>query len=105
MVVALDGARAESPLEEMADAVVPLVEALRVAEVEEVHPVCQAFERAEDDEMKVVRHQAEREQLPVVLAACCMHEGHEALAVDVVGGDRLPGDTAGGDVVHAGWRQ
>jgi len=104
VLVALDGACGEAVLEQVADAVVPLVEALCVAEVEEVHAVRQALERAEDDEVEVVRHQAEGEQLPVVLAPCRMHERHEAPPVVVVDGDRLPCDAARGHVVDAGRR-
>jgi hypothetical protein len=104
VLVTFDRTCTEALLKQMPDAVMPLVETLRVAEVERMHSLRQAFQRAHHDEVEVVRHQAEREQLPLVLAAGTVQEGHEAPAVVIVDRDRLPRHPASGDVVHAGGR-
>jgi hypothetical protein len=61
MLVSLDDAGMEASLEEVADAVVSLVERLRVAKAEQVHPAREALELGRDDEVEVVRHVTGRE--------------------------------------------
>ncbi len=60
MLVVADHLRVEALLVQVADAVVPFVEPLRMDAVEAVHSQRDVFERRRDDEMKVVVHQAVR---------------------------------------------
>jgi ethanolamine utilization protein EutP (predicted NTPase) len=58
VLVVSNDARVEPVLEEMAAPVVALVEALRVAEVQQVHAAREFLELAGHDEVEVVGHLA-----------------------------------------------
>jgi hypothetical protein len=67
VLVVTDDPSVEAVLEEVAASVVPLVKALRVAEVEEVHAPREVVELAAHDQMKVGGHLARGEEMPVPL--------------------------------------
>lgn len=67
MIVALHDPRREAVAEEVAAAVVAPVERLRVDAVQAVHAVGEAPELRLDDEVVVVRHQAEGMDAPAVV--------------------------------------
>ncbi len=95
----------EALLEEVADAVVAFVEALRVHAVEAMHPERQVVERRLDDEVEVVRHQTVRVHLPAKARGAPAEQRRPALAVCVVGHDRHPRDAPRRHVVDRVGRQ
>jgi hypothetical protein len=105
VLVALDDGGVEAALEQVADAVVAMVEGLGVAEAEEVHPAREPFELGRDDEVEVVRHVAEREQAPAEPARRATKERGEEAVVGVVGVDGLACDAAVRHVVAPGGRK
>jgi hypothetical protein len=95
----------EALLVEMPDAVVSLVEALRVDAVEAVHSQRDVFERRLDDQVEVVVEQAVDVDDPAEARRRFPHESQPAPPVDVVEDDRHLGDAANGEVVDALGRQ
>jgi hypothetical protein len=92
-------------LVQMADAVVPLVEALRVDPVEAVHPRGNVVERCPHDEMEVVVEQAVGVHAPATAKRGAGEELQPAVSVGVVDNDRHPRDSANGEVVDPSGRQ
>jgi hypothetical protein len=84
VVVALDAARGKTALEEVAGAIVQVVEVLRVAEAEEVHPLRQPLELGEHDEVEVVRHERVDRERPAEAARGSAQQAKEGEAVVVV---------------------
>jgi len=99
VLVVADHPRSEPVAEEMAPTLVPLVEPLRVAAVQPVHPVGEPPQLRLDDEVEVIAHQTEGVHLPPVSG----HDGGEVREerepVLVVEEDRSPRDAARRDVV------
>jgi uncharacterized membrane-anchored protein len=89
VLVRLDDLRVEAALEQVADARIAIVEALRVAEVEQVHPLREALELGEGDEVEVVRHEAEGVYAPGEPAHRESKESGEVAVVVRVAVDRL----------------
>jgi hypothetical protein len=81
-------------LEQVADAVVPPVEALRVHEVEPVHPARQVLARGFDDEVEVVVEDAEGVQQPAEAPLRLADPAHDGVAVQVVADDPLTRNAA-----------
>src|SRR6266511_5441373 len=77
LVLVLDRTAPEPLAEEMAPAPVTRVEALRVAAVQPLESGGQLGDGRLDDEVIVVRHQAERVHSPVVLAHRCCEQAEE----------------------------
>jgi hypothetical protein len=88
----------ETVLEQMALAVVTVVESLRVLEAEPVHAAGELLLRGLHDHVKVVRHQAPGLTLPPEVLLGSPAVGAERLAVVVVPDDRRTVDAADGDV-------
>src|SRR4051812_41771856 len=84
VVVALDQARTEPLLEEMADEREPGVEVTRVLALEPLHSAREIGLRRLDEEMKVVGHQAVGVDLPAVPADDPISEGQKLPAIVVV---------------------
>jgi hypothetical protein len=99
--VAVEDACGEAIAEEVAGADVALVEALCVEAVEAAEAVRQLPARAREDEVVVVRHQAERDDVPPLLSCDVRQEGEEGAPVVVVTEDRAPVDALDRDVVDA----
>jgi hypothetical protein len=78
----------------VADAVVPPVEALRVHEVEPVHPARQVLARGFDDEVEVVVEDAVGVQHPAETSLCLADPAHDGVTVEVVADDALARDSA-----------
>jgi hypothetical protein len=99
--VAVEDACGEAIAEEVAGADVAAVEALCVEAVEAAEAVRQLPARAREDEVVVVRHQAERDDVPPLLSCDVRQEGEEGAPVVVVTEDRAPVDALDRDVVDA----
>ena len=95
----------EAPLKEVTDAVVAVVEPLRVEEAEPVHRARKDSAGRRDDEVRVVRHQAPVEQLPAEAAGRFLELRDERVGVVAVAHDRLARNTAHRDVKHASFGQ
>jgi hypothetical protein len=105
MLLVADHLRVKALLEKMADAVVSLVEPLRVDPVQAMHAARDVFELGLDDQMKVVVEQAKGVNGPAETRSRVGEEMHPAQAVGVVDDDRHPRDAADGEVVDAGGRK
>jgi hypothetical protein len=81
VLLALDHPRREAFAEEVAPAFVPPVERLGVDPVEPAHPFGEAPELGLEDEVVVVRHQAERVHAPVVALDLLREEAEEQAEV------------------------
>jgi hypothetical protein len=101
MALTLDEDPLVSTLEEVADPIVPAVEALRVDSVQLPHPARQVRLRSLDDEVVVVRHQAIGVARPAVLPDDITEDTEERPTVTVVEEDRLAGIAPCGDVVES----
>jgi hypothetical protein len=101
VVVALHEPRREAVAEEVAAAVVAPVERLRVGTVQALHAVGEAPELRLDDEVVVVRQQAERVDTPVVAPDLGGQQSQEEPALVVVEEDGGARDATGSDVVDA----
>jgi hypothetical protein len=96
LVLVFDRTAPEALAEEVAPAPVASVEALRVAAVELLEAGRELGDRGFDDEVVVVRHQAEGVQAPVVLGDDDSEEPEERAAVVIVAVDGdLPGPARG----------
>jgi len=105
VVVVLDDPAGEALAEEVAPALVAAVERLRVDAVEAVHAVGEAPELGLDDQVVVVRHQAEGVDAPVVPLDGLSEQAEEEA---VLGGRQEGGglrDAPRGHVVDAFRRQ
>jgi len=98
LLVARDGARPEAVAEEVAPAAVLEIERLRMVAVEELHAGRQLLAPGLDDQVVVVRHQAERVAAPVELRDCEPEEDEEEPPVVVVEKDRDPSGATGSDM-------
>jgi hypothetical protein len=85
----------------VADTVVPAVEALRVHEVQPVHPARQMLARGFDHEVEVVVEDAVRVQHPAEALLRLVDPAHDGVAVEVVPHDALTRDAAHGHVDDA----
>src|SRR3954451_6858090 len=94
----LDAARAKARAEEVASAVVALVEGLRVHPVEPLHPGGKVRARRFEHRVVVRRHQAERVQFPAVASRCSNEQREKRTAILVVAKDRGLRDAASVDV-------
>jgi hypothetical protein len=101
VVVRVDEAAGEAVAPEVARAGVLDVEALGVDAVESAEAVGELLARAGEDEVDVVRHQAERDHVPALRGRDVSEERQEAEVVLVVAEDRTAVDAPGGDVVDA----
>jgi hypothetical protein len=101
VAVALDQPCVEAVLEEVARAVVALVEPHRVEAVEAVHSVGEPLSGRRDDEVDVVRHQAERARRPFEALHGVPEEEDEGFVVAVVEEDLGPSDAPSRYVVRA----
>jgi hypothetical protein len=90
----VDEAYAEALLEQMADAIVASVEALRIHPVEAMHPFGERLERALDDEVKMVVEHAVGVQSPEEAVLGIDDACDDCVAVDVVSHDLLARDAA-----------
>ena len=88
----------EATLEQVAGAVVPLVEPLRVDAVQPVHEPGHRVAGAFEDGVEVVRHQAERRARELVLERQAPQREHERQAIVVVEVDQAAVDAASGGV-------
>jgi hypothetical protein len=105
VVVVLDDPGGEARAEEVAPALVAAVEGLRVDAVEAAHAVGEAPELGLDDQVVVVRHQAEGVDAPVVALDGLGEQGEEeAVFVGCQEGGGLR-HAARGHVVDAFGRQ
>src|SRR4051795_12942134 len=94
----LDAAGAKARAEEVAVAVVPLVEGLCVYPVEPLHPGGKVCACRFEHRVVVRRHQAERVQFPAVAPRCADKQREEQTAILVVAKDRGLRDAACVDV-------
>jgi hypothetical protein len=101
VVVAGDDAAREAVAPEVARAGVLDVEALGVDAVESAEAVGELLARAGEDEVDVVRHEAERDHVPALRGRDISEEGQEDAVVRVVSEDGAAVNAAGGDVVDA----
>jgi hypothetical protein len=101
LVLVLDLAAPEALAEQVAPPAVASVESLRVAAVELLEARGKLGDGRFDDEVVVVRHQAERVQAPVVLADDEAEQAEEGAAIVIVPVDRDPPGTPGSDVERA----
>jgi len=99
VLVAFDHPRREPAFDEMADAVVLLVEAPSDAEVGPLHSRRQPLKTRLDDDVEVVWHHAVREVDPPELEARTDDPTVNVRIVEIIVGDRHPVDAAGRDVV------
>jgi hypothetical protein len=76
------------------DAVVPPVEALRVHEVEPMHPARQVLACGFDDEVEVVVEDAVSVQQPAEAPLRLVDPAHDGVAIEVVADDPLTRDAA-----------
>jgi hypothetical protein len=100
-----DHLRVEALLEQVADAIVPFVEPLRVDAVEAVHATRDVLQRGFDDEVKVVVEQAVGLNAPTEARGRGREEAQPACAIRIVGDDRHPRDAAHSEVVATGGRE
>jgi co-chaperonin GroES (HSP10) len=98
LVLVLDRAAPEAFTEEMSPPEVASVEALGIAPVQLLEAGRQLGDGRLDDQVVVVRHQAERMEAPVMLPDDEVQQPEEDAAVVVVAVDRDPSGTARGDV-------
>ena len=105
MNVIADDLRVKPFLEEMSAPTVANIERLRVPSVERMHPARHRFTLAQDDEVEVVRHQAEGEHAPVSPGRRESQKPHEATTVELVGLDGAAGDSATRDMKDAEVRE
>jgi hypothetical protein len=101
VVVGGDDAAREAVAPEMARTGVLAVEALGVDAVETPEAVGQRLPGAGEDDMDMVRHEAERDHVPALRGRDVSEEGQEAAVVGVVAEDGAAVDAPGGDVVDA----
>jgi len=101
VVVVGERARSEPVAEEMAPTPVAMVEGLRVASVQALHPRREPFAGAAHDEVVVVAHQAERVRNPGEASDRPRQDGQEQPPVVVVPEDPASVHAAGVDVVGA----
>ena len=101
VVVGVDETAGEAVAPEMARAGVLAVEALGVDAVESAEAVGEVLARTGDNEVHVVRHEAERDPVPALRRCDVSEEGQEAEVVRLVAEDRAAVDATGGDVVDA----
>jgi hypothetical protein len=97
--------RVESLLVEVPDAVVSLVEPLRVDAAEAVHAKRDVLERRFDDQVKVVVEEAIGVEPPPEAGRCAGEELQPAPPIRVVNDDRHPRDAANREVVSADGRK
>jgi hypothetical protein len=105
VVVVLDRERREALPEQVAPALVAAVEGLRVDAVQPLHARGEAVELRFDDEVVVVRHQAEDVDPPVVAFDDAREQPQEQAALVVVPKDGRAGDTSGGHMEDPGRRE
>jgi hypothetical protein len=98
MPLAADHPGGEARAEEMAGAAVTEVEALRVPAAEVLHAGGQLGLRRLDDNVVVVRHQAEDVDRPAVAVDRLRQQLEKDEAIAVVADDRSAVDAARGDV-------
>jgi hypothetical protein len=101
VVIVFERPGGEAVAEEVAAAVVPAVERLRVDAVQALHSDRQAPELGLDDKVVVVRHQAEDVDAPVLALDHVREETQKQAALVVVEEDRGARDSSRGDVVDA----
>ena len=101
MVLVADHPGAEPIAEQMAVAAVTLVEGLRVASVQALHPVGKALAPCLDEQMEVIVEKDPGDAVPRVVADRAAHELGPVVAIVVVADDVLPSDAAGRDVEDA----
>jgi hypothetical protein len=101
MLVIAHDACVEAILEEVAAPVVALVEALRVAEVQQMHTAREVLELGRHDQVKVVGHLAGGEEMPVPALRSEPLEGRKTEAIGVVAVNRVPCNPARRHVVDA----
>ena len=101
VVVGVDQARGKAVAPEVAGARVLAVEALGVEAVEAAEPVGERLAGAGEDDVHVVRHQAEREDVPAVAGGDVAKERQEGEVVGVVAEHGAAVDASRGDVVDA----
>jgi hypothetical protein len=89
----------------VAPALVPPVERLGVNAVEPAHPFGEAPELGLQDQMVVVRHEAERVHAPGVAFDLLREEAEEQAEVVRVPERPRASDTSRRDVVDPGWRK
>jgi len=97
-VLVTDEPRAEALLEQMPDAAMATVEALRVHPVQAVHPVGEAFAQTLDHQVKVVVEQAKRVHPPVEPILGVDDPSNHRGAVVVIPHDVPPRDATNGGV-------
>jgi hypothetical protein len=105
VLFALDDPGREAFAEEVAPALVLPVERLGVDAVEPAHPLGEAPELGLEDQMVVVRHQAERVHAPVVAFDLLREEAEEQAEIVRVPERRRAGHASRRDVVDPGRRQ
>ena len=101
----LDHLAVEAVAEEMAPAVVPLVESLCVDAVELLHAGGELLEPALHDRVEVVSHEDEDDRVPAVAPFYALAKAHPGAAIVVVARDRDAADPARRHVVEAVRRQ
>jgi hypothetical protein len=101
VVVVLDDPGREALAEEVPPALVASVVRLRVRAVQALEPVGEPPELGLDDQVVVVRHQAEGVDAPVVALDLAREEREEEAVVVAVAKGGRAGDAPGGDVVDA----
>jgi hypothetical protein len=101
VLLALDYPAVEAVAEKVPGSRVLLVEALRIAAVEQLHPRGQVGTGAFEDEVVVVAHQAEGVHGPAIPADGELEERQEKQAVEIVEVDPAAVDTPGRDVEEA----
>jgi hypothetical protein len=101
VVVVFDDPGREALAEDVPPALVPPVVRLRVRAVEPLQPVGEPPELGLDDEVVVVRHQAEGVNAPVVALDLPREECEEEAVVVGVAKGGGAGDASRGDVVYA----
>jgi hypothetical protein len=103
LVIAQD-ARVEAPLEEVAGSRVAFVEPLRIDAVDALHGTRDRFDRAFEDRVEVIRHEAERVALEALAHDGLTEQGHEEPMVFVVDEDRAAVHASRRHVVDGGAR-
>jgi hypothetical protein len=105
VLVTLDHLRVKAVLEQVADALVELVEPLRMNAVDAVEGTRNRRHRALYDDVDVVRHQAVRGRDEAVFPQQAREQHQEESVVILVAEDRAPVDPAHGDVEDSERRQ
>src|SRR5689334_15928198 len=77
----------------------PMVEALGIKSVQAVHASGKIRLRGLYQQMVMIAHEAVSMDPPAKLANCCGKDSEQGLPVGVIAKDRLPGVTAGSDVI------